>query len=211
MKVPEGYKEVYGELNDTALLLIMDFYGLVQAARKWFQKLSEVLITKMNLMPSQADPCLMYGNDEDGLCIDLMYVDDNLVIGNETTIQKTVKQLKKEFNVTVKEDTSDYLGCEVSTSKSKRVGCIGQPHLHKNLQHRFGTFTNNMKIPKRPSPLGFHLVRPTNETSKIDNKTQKIFCSGVGMLQYLVKHSRPDLLNCTRELSKVMDGATTIQ
>ena len=30
MKIPEGYKEVYGELNDTALLLIMASYGLVQ-------------------------------------------------------------------------------------------------------------------------------------------------------------------------------------
>ena len=39
-------------------------------------------------MPNQADPCLMYRNDEDGLCIVLMYVDDNLVIGNKTTIRK---------------------------------------------------------------------------------------------------------------------------
>jgi len=62
-------------------------------------------------MPSQADSCLMYRNDEDGLCIVLMYVDHNLVIGNKTTIQKTVEQLKKEFNVMVKEDTSNYLGC----------------------------------------------------------------------------------------------------
>ena len=37
MKVPEGYKEVYSELNDTALLLIMALYGLVKAARKWFK------------------------------------------------------------------------------------------------------------------------------------------------------------------------------
>ena len=28
------------------------------------------------------------------------------------------------------------------------------------------------------------------------------------MLLYLVKHSRPDIANATRELSKVMDGAT---
>jgi len=86
MKVPEGYKEVYGELNDTSYLLIMTLYGLVQAARKWLQKLLEVLITKMNIMPSQAVSYLMYRNNEDGLCIVLMFVDDNLVIGNETTI-----------------------------------------------------------------------------------------------------------------------------
>ena len=126
----------------------------------------------------------MYRNVEDGLCIVLMYVHDNLVIGNETTIRKTVKQLKKEFNVTVKEDTGDYLGCEVLTSENKRVSWIGQPHLDKNLQYRFGTLTNDMKIPKTPSPPGFHVVRLTTETSKIDDKTQKLFHSGVGMLLY---------------------------
>ena len=28
------------------------------------------------------------------------------------------------------------------------------------------------------------------------------------MLLFLVKHTRPDIANCTRELSKVLDGAT---
>ena len=42
-------------------------------------------IIKSTDYKNEADPCLMYRNDEDGLCIVLMYVDDNLVIGNETT------------------------------------------------------------------------------------------------------------------------------
>ena len=37
---------------------------------------------------------------------------------------------------------------------------------------------------------------------------QKIFRSGVGMLLFLVKHSRPDIANGVRELSKLMDGTT---
>ena len=32
--------------------------------------------------------------------------------------------------------------------------------------------------------------------------------SGTGSLLYLVKHSRPDIANAIRELSKVMDKAT---
>jgi hypothetical protein len=34
--------------------------------------------------------------------------------------------------------------------------------------------------------------------------------SGVGMVLYLIKHSRPDLANMVRELSKCMDGASII-
>jgi hypothetical protein len=50
-------------------------------------------------------------------------------------------------------------------------------------------------------------VRPTDETEKIDGNLQSKYRSGVGMLLYLIKYSRPDLANVVRELSKCMDGA----
>jgi hypothetical protein len=42
----------------------------------------------------------------------------------------------------------------------------------------------------------------------ISSERKKQFRMGVGMLLYLVKHSRPDISNSVRELSKVADGAT---
>ena len=58
-----------------------------------------------------------------------------------------------------------------------------------------------------PSTPGFHVVRNIPNAVYITDKEQKLYRSGVGMLLYLVKHSRPDLSNSTRELSKVMDKA----
>ena len=52
------------------------------------------------------------------------------------------------------------------------------------------------------------LLRPVDESEKTEPDDQKVFRSGVGMLLYLVKHSRPDIANAVRELSKSMDGAT---
>jgi hypothetical protein len=46
-----------------------------------------------------------------------------------------------------------------------------------------------------------------DETEKIDGNLQSKHCSGMGMLLYLIKYSRPDLANVFRELSKCMDGA----
>ena len=43
---------------------------------------------------------------------------------------------------------------------------------------------------------------------KVTKEEQSKYCTGVGMLLFLIKHSRPDIANCTRELSKVLDGAT---
>jgi len=46
------------------------------------------------------------------------------------------------------------------------------------------------------------------EAVLISDQDQKLYRIGVGMLLFLVKHTRPDLSNSTRELSKVMDKAT---
>ena len=42
--------------------------------------------------------------------------------------------------------------------------------------------------------------------SKVDEKTQSMYRSGMGTLLYLTKHSRPDITNPVREFSKSMDG-----
>jgi len=69
MEIPTGYKEVYEDPgNDKVLVLKMAMYGLVQAVRQWFKRLSDVLIT-LGFNPCESDPCLMYRINEEGLCI----------------------------------------------------------------------------------------------------------------------------------------------
>jgi len=64
MEISKGYKEVYTNLgNDKGLVIKMAMYGLVQAARQWFKRLSDVLIT-LGFNPCESDPCLMYRIDK---------------------------------------------------------------------------------------------------------------------------------------------------
>ena len=53
-----------------------------------------------------------------------------------------------------------------------------------------------------------NIQRPEAGDILISPEDQTKFRSGVGMLLYLVKHSRPDIANSVPELSKVADGAT---
>ena len=46
-----------------------------------------------------------------------------------------------------------------------------------------------------------------DDISKVDENTQSMCRLGVGTLLYLTKHSRPDITNPVREVSKSMDGA----
>ena len=80
----------------------------------------------------------------------------------------------------------------------KKEAWFGQIHLIENLEKP------SHKIPDMPK---FSIVRPMIESEKISIKDQQEYQKGVGMVLYLVKQSRPDNANTTRELSKENDGA----
>jgi len=208
MEIPTGYKEVYTNLgNDKILILKMAMYGLVQAARQWFKRLSDVLIT-LGFNPCESDPCLMYRIDEEGLCIILMYVDDNLIVGSRKAIDKATNEIKAIFIVTVSPIAMEYLGCEINVAENYSCGWIGQSDLYKNLEKKFDNMIKGQRATETPSTPGFHVVHNIPEAVFISDHDQKLYRSGVGMLLFLVKHTRPDLSNSTRKLSKVMDKAT---
>ena len=41
--------------------------------------------------PSEADPCLLYKDNEKGVCIIIIYIDDMLIIGKEEAIDDAIK------------------------------------------------------------------------------------------------------------------------
>jgi hypothetical protein len=61
---------------------------------------------------------------------------------------------------------------------------------------------------RTPGTPGKGVIRPKDGDATIPEVDQKDYRSGVGMLLYLVKHSRPDISNPVRELSKCMSSAT---
>ena len=86
---------------------------------------------------------------------------------------------------------------------------IHQPKLIKHLQGEFGTLIKNTnKVFKTPAGPKTVIMRPEKGDPLISSVEQTTYRSGVGMLLYLVKHSRPEISNAVRELSKVGDGAT---
>ena len=159
MEIATGYKEVYADLgNNKVLVLKMAMYGLVQAVRQWFKRLSDVLIT-LGFNPCESDPCLMYRINEEGLCIILMYVDDNLIVGSRKAIDKATKEIKAIFSVTVSAIATEYLGCEINVAENYSCGLIGQSNLYKNLEKKFDNMIKGQRATETPSTPGFHVVR----------------------------------------------------
>jgi hypothetical protein len=75
-----------------------------------------------------------------------------------------------------------------------------QPHSINYLREKFESEVNNVSHYGTPGTTSFKIVRSMDETEKIDRNQQSKYCSGVGMLLYLIKYLRPDLSNVVNEM-----------
>ena len=205
MDCPEGMVDVK---EDEALLLQSTIYGLVQSARQYYKKATKIL-KDLGYSGGTVDPCLFYREREEEKVYFGLYVDDNLLIGDPPAIEQAIQELKeKGLVLKVDDNLNDYLSCDIRFSAKQDKAWIGQPHLIANLEHKFGEKVNKLRNYVTPGTPSLSIVRNPLQEVSISQEDHKLYRSGVGMLLYLVKYSRPDIANPVRELSKVLDSPT---
>ncbi len=215
MAIPDGYEEYMKEKDryitskDYCLLLTKALYGLVQAARQWWKKITQVF-GNLGFFPTKADPCLFVkqGKGKQPPAFIILYVDDGGIIGTPEIITTVINALSKYFKVKDLGEMKHFVGCHIIEDKNKNTIWIHQPKLLKHLNETFASYITTERIYKTPAAPKTVVMRPEPNDPLITSERQTLYRSGVGMLLYLVKHSRPDLANAVRELTKVLDGAT---
>ena len=207
MKSPVGMEEIDPGLSpEDCYQLLKGIYGLCQAARQFWKTF--VNITKQEpfgIQVSPADPCMLFKENELGVCIIIMYVDDMLIIGKKEQIQEFDTKIQKEFSVKTQHNLTDYVGCEFHMNKEKTRGWLGQPSIIKSLEQQFGERAMRERLSLTPGSPRFTARRLENPEDKVSSAEHETYRSGVGTLLYLTKHSRPDIFNPVRQLSKTMD------
>jgi hypothetical protein len=105
LRLPAGYKH----MNDEWVIkLKRNLYGLVQASRNWFLKLSK-LYGCLGFKQSTSDPCLFLRK----YMIIVLHTDDCMLYAKHTnTIDEFVKILRKEYKLTLNDPDpiDDFLG-----------------------------------------------------------------------------------------------------
>ena len=138
-----------------------------------------------------------------------MYVDDCYVVGTDQALEQLISDLQSHgLKLKIEDKPSDYLSCEILFNEDKSCAWLGQPHLIKKME---STFKDLLKLGSRyltPGTPNLSVLRPIKPEDRISPEDQKIYRSAVGTLLQFVKHSRPDISNAVRELSKSMDYAT---
>ena len=208
MKSPIGMEEVDpGSSPEDCYQLKKGIYGLCHAARQFWKKFVDTIKQEsFGFQVSPADPCVLFKEDKLGICIIIMYVDDMLIIGKKEQIDDFASKIQKVFSVKIQHNLADYLGCEFYMNKERTRGWLGQPSIIKSLEQKFGERAMKERLSLTPGTPRFTAIRIEDPEDKVNPQDHEIYRSGVGTLLYLTKHSRPDICNPVRELSKTMDA-----
>ena len=73
---------------------------------------------------SEADPCLFCRENQLGICMIIMNVDDMMVIGHKESILHVQERVEKVFSIKTETNLADCLGCEFHMSKDKTKGWL---------------------------------------------------------------------------------------
>lgn len=118
MKIPEGFS-VKGD--DRVCRLKKSIYGLKQASRNWYHKLTKFLLS-LDFMQSKADHSLFLWNKNGVYLALLVYVDDVILVGNDLQqIQRTKDLLHEAFTIKDLGELKYFLGIEVARMKDGLV------------------------------------------------------------------------------------------
>ena len=202
MDCPEGLDHEDNE----CLLLLKTLYRLKQSARAFFLTFTKVMM-EARFQPSKIDPCLFVKHDPTVTVCAVVWVDDCLFVGDKAAIERTTVELEKSFKPKVKWNVKDHLSCDCTFNAEEQRAWIGQPHVHKKLEQCFGGMAPD-KTFATPGTPRHQLVRPFGDLDALSPQDQSVCGSGVGQLLCLTKHTRLDLANVVRELTKEMTKAT---
>ena len=99
MKSPFGMEEIDpGSSSAGCYQFLKGIYGLCQAARQFWEKFVYTAKKEsFGFQVSPADPCMRFKQNELGICIIIMYVDDMLLLERRTRYKSLQPKFRRNF------------------------------------------------------------------------------------------------------------------
>ena len=196
---PEGFVKKGQE--HLVYKLIKALYGLRQAPRAWYSKLSKYL-EELGFVRCPYEHAFYTKRKGSDVLVIAVYIDDLLVTGTDlTSIKEFVNQMSEKFEMSNLGKLSYYLGLEVKQGVSAIQ--LKQAAYVKKILDRAGMWNcNALKFPMDPKKsIG------KDEGGKRVDTTQ--FKSMIGGLRYLV-HTRPNIAYSVGIVSRYMEKPTVM-
>ncbi|KAD3067191.1 hypothetical protein E3N88_35071 [Mikania micrantha] len=184
---------------DYVCLLHKSLYGLKQAPRAWFHWLSTALYN-LGFHGSKTDPSLFVYSSRGTLLYMLVYVDDIILIGNDSQeLDRVVQSLNRSFAVQDMGPLSYFLGIEILPQGLDLL--LSQKKYILELLERAGL----SKAKPVPSPITTTATLALGDSPPCADPVK--YRQGVGALQY-VTLSRPDITFAVNKVCQFMHSPT---
>ena len=181
--------------GDGTLLMELDraLYGLIQSARLWYNRLTEVL-RKRGYKANPADPCVWNDGEGAGQSTVLFHVDD--LSCSSTNLEKLkaleavlVSEFGEEHIKCVYGDKQEYLGMLFEYLIDRRVKVSMRGYLQAILD-----YSGIDQTKKAKTPAASHLFDLKEDAPKLNAERAKLFHSLVQALSYAAQRVRWDFL-----------------
>nr|GEW28183.1 retrovirus-related Pol polyprotein from transposon TNT 1-94 [Tanacetum cinerariifolium] len=193
MKQPLGF--IDPQRPNHVCLLHKSLYGLMQASRAWFKRLSKALFD-LDFKGSKTDPSLFIYSRGDTLFYILVYVDDIIVTGNNIcTIDNIIFQLGSTFALKDLGPLNYFLGIEIVPHVSG-ILLFQKKNILELLQ---SVCLSNCNPVSSPTVTSSSLSLDDNSAFSNPVKYRQV----VGSLQY-VTLSRPDIAFAVNKVCQYM-------
>jgi hypothetical protein len=179
--------------------LLKSLYGLKQASRKWYEKLTSILL-QQNYTQASADHSLFIKKTDSSFTVLLVYVDDIILAGNSLVEFQHIKSiLHSTFKIKDLGQLKYFLGLEVAHSKQGISLC--------QRKYCLDLLSDSNTISSKP------VSTPSDASLKLHNDSSPpyedipSYRRLVGRLLYL-NSTRPDITFITQQLSQFLSKPT---
>ena len=196
MEQPPGFV-AQGEIGKVCCLR-KSLYGLKQSPRAWFGKFSQA-IEKFGLQKSKSDHSVFYRNSSSGIILLVVYVDDIVITGSDSTGISSLKSfLQGQFHTKDLGMLRYFLSVEVMWRKHGIF--LSQRKYVLHLLSKTGKL--GAKPCSSPMAPGIHLTRE-GELFEDPERYKRL----VGKLNYLTV-THPDIAHSVSVVSQYMSSST---
>nr|GEV98689.1 retrotransposon protein, putative, Ty1-copia subclass [Tanacetum cinerariifolium] len=191
MEQPERY--VDPNYPNRVCKLQRSIYGLKQASRQWNKRFDEE-IKEFGFIQNRDEPCVCRKASGSDVVFLILYVDDILILGNNISRLKEVKDyLGKCFSMKDLREAAYILGIKIYRDRSRRlIGLNQSAYIDKSLKKYNIHNSKKGYLPMEVKhDLSNELCASTHEEVAYMKKVP--YASAVGSIMYVVRCTRPDV------------------
>ncbi|GMF25151.1 unnamed protein product [Phytophthora fragariaefolia] len=188
--------------NDTRVwLLLKGLYGLKQSGKLW-NDLIDAFLQAQGFQRSRMDPCLYFLRQHGKLCVLGLYVDDILIVSQNTKISDLVMtQLTERFNIKDLGDERKCLGVWIDYTASGIA--VHQYQTTLDLLAKVGL--DQCKASPTPMEVNHRFFEENGEPFQDTTLYREV----IGSLLWLSNFTRPDIATATNCLSRFVSCPTS--